>query len=174
VSRTQDTRVEDLHRLRPLIPTPILRLGYRVAIHVLRVYWRIARPHTRGVKCVVRHGGRVLLVRHTYGDRAWDIPGGTCGRDEDPRDTAVRELFEELGVRPVALRRLHTMNWHGSGKRDTVTAFVADLDGDELVVDEAEIATVRWVTADALPAGTARQARALIARSRWPASHADH
>jgi 8-oxo-dGTP pyrophosphatase MutT (NUDIX family) len=158
-----------MSRLRPLIPTPLLRLAYRVGIHVLRVYWFVARPQTRGVKCVVRHGGRVLLVRHTYGDRAWDLPGGTAQRGEAPAATAARELHEELGVRPVAVHLLHTVQWRPSGKRDQVSLFAVDLDDDALLLDAAEIAVARWFDPDALPAGTTRLARAVIARSRWAA-----
>ena len=162
-------RVEHLTRLRPLIPTPLLRLAYRFGIHVMRVYWFVARPHTRGMKVVVRHGGRVLLVRHTYGDRHWDLPGGTAHRDEDPSATAVRELAEELGVTPTTLRLLRTTHWRPSGKRDEVSLFVADIDDPTLHVETAEIAATRWVSPDAIPAGTARLARAVIARSTWPA-----
>jgi 8-oxo-dGTP pyrophosphatase MutT (NUDIX family) len=125
------------------------------------------------VKCVVRHEGRVLLVRHTYGDRSWDVPGGTAQRNEDARDTVARELYEELGVRPVAVRLLRTVQWRPAGKRDQVSLFVVDLDHADLRVDAAEIAATRWVAPDALPPGTTRLARAVIARSRWPHADAD-
>jgi 8-oxo-dGTP pyrophosphatase MutT (NUDIX family) len=163
-----NARVECLTRLRPLIPTPLLRLAYRFGIHVLRVYWFVARPHTRGVKCVVRHDGRVLLVRHTYGDRSWDLPGGTAHHDEDPAVTVARELHEELGVRPVTVRLLRRVHWRPAGKRDEVSLFVVDIADAVLRVDAAEIAATRWVAPDALPPGTTRLARAVIARSRWP------
>jgi 8-oxo-dGTP pyrophosphatase MutT (NUDIX family) len=155
-----------------LIPTPVLRLAYRVGIHVLRVYWFIARPHTRGVKCVVCHNGRVLLVRHTYGDRSWDLPGGTAERGEDPAVTVARELHEELGVRPVHMRLLRRVHWRPAGKRDEVSLFVVDIDDDRLRVEAAEIAATRWVAPDALPPGTTRLARAVIARSQWPRADA--
>ena len=75
----------------------------RVAINFayvgLRVYWFLLRPKVVGVKCVVVHGDRVLLVRHTYGRRSWDLPGGTVRRREVPIDAARREMHEELGRR---------------------------------------------------------------------------
>ncbi len=131
------------------------------------MYWFVARPHTRGVKCVVRNDGRVLLVRHTYGDRAWDLPGGTAHAREDPADTVVRELREELGVSPMTLRLLRTTHWRPSGKRDEVSLFVADVPDRDLRVEAAEIAATRWVAPDAIPAGTTRLARAVIARAFW-------
>ena len=41
---------------------------------------------------------RVLLVRHTYGSRGWDLPGGSMKRGEAPVNAARREMHEELGV----------------------------------------------------------------------------
>ena len=157
-----------MSHLRSRIPTPLLRLAYRFGIHVMRVYWFIARPHTRGVKVVVRHGGRVLLVRHTYGDRDWDLPGGTAHRDEDASLTVERELEEELGIKPASLRLMRTTHWRPSGKRDEVSLFVADIDDATLRVEMAEIAATRWVDPEALPPGTTRLARAVIARAAWP------
>ena len=77
---------------------PLKRLGYRVAFRGLQVRWAIQRPVTSGVKCLITDGDRVLLVRHTYGPRAWDIPGGRTKRGEDPLTTARREMEEELGL----------------------------------------------------------------------------
>ena len=74
------------------------RLAYRLAFRVLQVRWALARPVTEGVKCLVCDGERVLLVRHTYGPRAWDLPGGRGRRGEDPLATARREMEEELGL----------------------------------------------------------------------------
>lgn len=41
--------------------------------------------------------GRVLLVEPTYKD-SWEIPGGVVEVGESPREAAVRECAEELGV----------------------------------------------------------------------------
>ena len=60
------------------------RVAIRCAYVGLRVYWFVARPKVVGVKCVVKHDDDVLLVRHTYGRRSWDLPGGTVKRRELP------------------------------------------------------------------------------------------
>jgi 8-oxo-dGTP diphosphatase len=41
--------------------------------------------------------GRVMLVDPVYKD-PWEIPGGAVEWDESPRDGAVREVKEELGL----------------------------------------------------------------------------
>jgi 8-oxo-dGTP diphosphatase len=53
-----------------------------------------------GAAGAVVHGGRVLLVRHTYGEKKgrWALPGGHAAHDERLDQTAVREVQEETGV----------------------------------------------------------------------------
>ncbi len=42
--------------------------------------------------------GRILCVQLNYAERQWTTPGGGCEAGEDPRDTVVREVFEEAGL----------------------------------------------------------------------------
>ncbi len=71
----------------------VYRTGYRAA----RVWWRIRKPKGQGVGILVRHGDNVLAVLHSYRP-GYTLPGGSVGRNEKPRDTAVRELAEELSI----------------------------------------------------------------------------
>ncbi len=127
------------------------RLAYRAAYVVLGVWWFVRRPHTRGVKLIVRDGDDVLFVRHTYGRRAaWELPGGGLKHGEAPLDAARREAEEELGLRIDA--------WTAGGQivaTDRATAhlscFTAVYDHRPLRVDRGEIAEVRWAPQDAPP-----------------------
>ncbi len=66
-----------------------------------------------GVKALVVHEGRLLLVREADGDRLWELPGGRIevGEEALPLEVVLRrELDEELGPgfdvtigRPVAI-----------------------------------------------------------------------
>jgi ADP-ribose pyrophosphatase YjhB (NUDIX family) len=52
-----------------------------------------------GAACAIFDSdGRVLLVRHTYGRRNWELPGGGSEAGETPDETARRELLEETGL----------------------------------------------------------------------------
>jgi mutator protein MutT len=54
------------------------------------------------VTAVLRDGDRVLLCHRSAGRRwysdVWDLPGGHVEEGEDPRESLVRELREELGI----------------------------------------------------------------------------
>ena len=51
---------------------------------------------------VCRNDAGQLLVVHDSFKRYWTIPGGVVDADEDPRSGAVREAWEEAGVRVAA------------------------------------------------------------------------
>lgn len=61
-------------------------------------HWNNAKPCAGAV---VIHDGRLLLVRRVGEPFAgwWDIPGGFCDAQELPADAAVREVWEETGIR---------------------------------------------------------------------------
>src|SRR5437764_3115576 len=100
--RSAPTPLATAHRARRLIrvqpPVAARRLAYRSAYRVLTVSWLIRRPAKSGVKCLLVNQERILLVRHTYGYRGWDLPGGAIKRHEAPLTAARREMHEELGV----------------------------------------------------------------------------
>lgn len=59
------------------------------------------------IGAVVLHGGHVVLQRdHALEDPFWILPGGRAEFGEQGRDTAVREVAEELGVRASVERLL--------------------------------------------------------------------
>lgn len=42
--------------------------------------------------------GEILIVKPNYKDH-WSIPGGTTDRNESPRDSCLREVREEVGLK---------------------------------------------------------------------------
>ena len=131
----------------------LLRLGYRVAYRVLRVWSALARPRTRGVKCVLLDDdGRALFVRHTYGARSnWELPGGAARRTEAAAVAVRREAREELGIDEPGWRAVGVAEgvWHG--KHERLDVFVADRVGRPVRLDPVEIAQAGWFPLDAPP-----------------------
>jgi 8-oxo-dGTP pyrophosphatase MutT (NUDIX family) len=140
------------------------RAAMRVAYVGLRTYWFVARPRIVGVKCILTHGDDVLLVRHTYGNRAWDLPGGTVRRREAPRHAAEREMHEELGRQIEEWIPLGEMFVNTNHHDDNLHLFQARVADRRLDLNLAELAEAAWFPRDALPADLGRYVRRIMKR----------
>jgi 8-oxo-dGTP diphosphatase len=131
----------------------IKRLVLRGGFQVMRVYWSVRKPKAYGVKCAVVSGDRVVLVRHTYGDRhIWDMPGGALKRGENAIDAARRETREEIAVEPTSWRELGSIFLIIRGKRNRLFGCAAFVDpAVPVTADEVEIAEAQWFSRDDLP-----------------------
>ena len=134
---------------------------YRVALLLLRAWWAVGRTRSSGVRCVLRHGDDIQLVRHSYGDRRWMLPGGRVRRGEDPAATATREIAQELGLvcRAWAVtgcnaaRRGYRRPSRDEAFRRHTTWYLAGEADDRAVRRHAgEIDDARWFSPAALPA----------------------
>ena len=144
---------------------PLQRLGYRAAYSGLRVYWLLRRPRLSGVKCVLTDGDRVLLVRHTYGHRGWDLPGGSLKRGEDPETAARREMNEELGVSIDRWQPLGEFSLTVDHHRDSVNCFQAELNAPALKINRGELEAADWFLRERLPRDLGRYARRILAQA---------
>jgi 8-oxo-dGTP pyrophosphatase MutT (NUDIX family) len=108
--------------------------------------------------------GRVVFVRHTYGDRRqWEIPGGGLRRGEEPEAAVRREMREELGIELEGLRAVGLVQVTGHHKRTELTCFAATVAGGAaLAVDAGELAEVRWAYPADPPRPLGRHATALL------------
>jgi 8-oxo-dGTP diphosphatase len=131
----------------------ISSFAFRLLHRIRKVYWRIAKPTTHGVKVLIIHSvdpDRVLLVRHSYGDQSlWSLPGGGYKpARETPEQAARRECIEELGVElePFALVLEEHLTASG-GKLGHLKIVRLHAISDE-VSPNGEISEARWAVVD--------------------------
>jgi 8-oxo-dGTP pyrophosphatase MutT (NUDIX family) len=110
--------------------------------------------------------GRVLLVRHTYGDRRrWELPGGWVQRGEDPAVAAARELAEEVGLAGLELRPFAELQGEWDFKQEHLAVFAVDLPaGAGGTYDPVELAEVAWFDPDRPPPRVGQGTLAALAR----------
>jgi 8-oxo-dGTP diphosphatase len=74
-----------------------IRTAFKVAHRVLRTWWFVRRPHTRGALVAVWCDGEIMLVKNSY-RRQYTLPGGYIRSSETPSEAGARELAEEVGI----------------------------------------------------------------------------
>ena len=99
-------------------------------------------------------------MRHTYGNRAWDLPGGGVKRSEQPLAAARREMSEELGVQStlVGFGEIRGTVYH---RRETVYCFSASLASPAVTMNAGELAAASGSIARELPADLGPYVRAV-------------
>ena len=130
------------------LPAPALR----AIAPVTRLWWRIGKPTTFGVKALLLHpdsSGRFLAVRHSYSDpRRWGLPGGGYKPSrETPEQAIAREVAEELAIAisPDDFRKLDSVSTTLEGKRDTLTTLTATAPAGSFNLSP-ELAEARWIS----------------------------
>ena len=92
---------------------------------------------------------KVLLIRHAYGRRdLWTIPGGGYWPSrEEPKDAAIREVWEEVGADVRDVQELGQIQGSSISKHSTKHIFKGTLIS-QTPVSCAEIEEQRWVAWD--------------------------
>ena len=134
-----------------LLPAPVHRVLAQVGYSLLRVKTQVMGGTFAGCSIIARDGdGRFLLVRHSYGPRAWAFPGGGIRRGETPMMAAVREAREEVSCELADLRRVATLKEAYLGGTAISHVFTATLVGEPRA-DRREIAEARMFEKNAFP-----------------------
>jgi 8-oxo-dGTP pyrophosphatase MutT (NUDIX family) len=129
----------------------IVQLMTPVLFPLARLYWFVFRPHTKGVKVVIRNDEhQLLLVRHTYGSRDWTFAGGGQEGGELPEETARREIKEELSVAVNDVRVHGDFVSTREYKHDHVTV-CSGFVNDTITPSPFEINKAQWFEPDDLP-----------------------
>ena len=130
----------------------LVHLAYRIAWRLLWLTSPLHHGRGAGVKAILSHEGRVLLVLHTYGPRRWELPGGGLHRHEEPLDGIRREIREELAVELDEPRLVAYGCGSGRQRKRVISVFAAELDSDQLTPDGGEIERAEWYDPRQLPA----------------------
>jgi len=126
----------------------VKQLFYKVAYPILLGLWFIFRPHTYGAKVIIERDGKVLLVKHSYGSRAWCFPGGGKKRGETLLETAIRETKEEVGLTLTTIEFIGSFVSQNEYKHDHVHVFLSHVPMGDVSIDGEEIVDFEWATHD--------------------------
>jgi len=142
---------------------------YRMPVPVRRRIVRLVVPkYLVGAVCLIKDSeargvDRLLLLRQPPG-RRWGLPAGLLKKHEPPVLGAVRELFEESGVRlrpDDLVPAVPNAIVHAKGWVDTVFWGEVPASMTRLVVDGGEVLEAAWFPVDQLPPLTSNTAALL-------------
>jgi ADP-ribose pyrophosphatase YjhB (NUDIX family) len=130
-----------------------MALAHRLLARAARLWWRVRRPRTIGVRGLVVDGaGRIALVRHTYRPY-WYLPGGGVKTGESIDRALLRELREEVALADARIDGvLGVYHSRAEYKDDHVVVLTARSSAPVIAADALEIAEAGWFALDALPA----------------------
>jgi 8-oxo-dGTP pyrophosphatase MutT (NUDIX family) len=129
-------------------------VGKRLFGPVVKVVQLFVPRQVVGVLCVIMHEGKVVWVRHTYGNRLlWQLPGGLVKPEEAPRTAIIREIDEELSVTPLKLVSLGETEVTFGRRVTKLHLFSAELGGQVIHHDCGEIAEHKWFPVHRSPNG---------------------
>lgn len=116
----------------------------------LRVYLR----KTERTRVIITAEGKVLLVKTWLGSGDWMLPGGGIHKDEEPAAAAIREVYEETGIRlqPADLKFSQSLLPREYNLTFKCSVFTAELAAAlPLKAQKGEIIEVAWFNLKDLP-----------------------
>ncbi len=141
-----------------------------ITFWVNKFVWFVFQVKTKVVKCLIKNDqDEVLLVRLTYGPAVWKLPGGIVDRKEDIQVAVAREVEEELGFSPKALKLVGEEPGQGKRNNSTIYYFSAKVERQiVLQLDPVEIREAKWFSLDNLPKDRAGQVDTALKMSQEP------
>jgi 8-oxo-dGTP diphosphatase len=114
--------------------------------------WATWQPRQRVNLCFIVRDEKILLIRKKRGFGAGKIngPGGKVDPSETPLQAALRETYEELGIKPLGAKQHGELHFQfRDGYSLHCAVFLArDFEGEPRETDEA---VPLWTPLDAIP-----------------------
>jgi ADP-ribose pyrophosphatase YjhB (NUDIX family) len=147
----------------------IYRYALIVVYRLCLLFWYTFRPRGRGVNVVLRHAGKILIIKNAY-KSSYTLPGGLPQKGESLAETAAREVMEEVGIH-IAIAQLHPKGiFHSTQeyKRDQIAIFEYHcIKLPKTRIDQREVVWAGWMTPqDALQLNLCDHVRSYLSRSR--------
>jgi 8-oxo-dGTP pyrophosphatase MutT (NUDIX family) len=133
-------------RNHPTLPDYAFQVAFKVAHRMLRGFWAIRRPRTRGALVALWNDGDVLIVKNSYRDQ-YTLPGGYIRRDESPSEAGARELAEECGiyVQPERIRQVYQHVHAFEFRKDDVSIGEVEIsERPPIRIDHREVVDARF------------------------------
>ena len=93
---------------------------------------------------VVRDGTVCIVHRPRYDD--WTLPKGKLDRGESFEDAALREVYEETGLRCRLVDELAPVRYRDhKGRTKLVRYWLMEVEADDGLEDNDEVDELRWV-----------------------------
>ncbi|MEK7602648.1 MAG: NUDIX hydrolase [Patescibacteria group bacterium] len=134
----------------------LIEFVINIGTFVHKMAWPFRRwyfPRHPRTRIIMKHAGKILLVRGWLSDGCWSLPGGGLHRNEEAKSAARRELFEELGIstHPEELKVYGEIKVFQDDYKTNYFVFRHSLNVEpEIVRQWHEIADFRWVSKNEL------------------------
>lgn len=122
----------------------LIRIANFFIYPLMKLYWRIFKPKTIGVKVFIKYQDKVLFVQHSYGLKSWTLPGGGVKKNESLEEAVRREVREEVGIKLDKIINKGSFIYNEEGKQDTVFVFLSEIDNSFVKIDNLEIQDFSW------------------------------
>ncbi len=109
-----------------------------------RLYCLILKPNRVGVKIIIKHNNEILLLKRSYGEKVWTLPGGAISKNESPEDAARREAKEEIGINLEDILQYGSFRHEGKNIKDFVYVFAAEVQNKSFNSNSYEIEEAQW------------------------------
>lgn len=107
--------------------------------------------------CIVVNEKNELLLQLRGDDHFWGLPGGIMEIGETPKETAIREVYEETGYTVEITKFLgdyHNFDKHwpgGDSAHIICFIYVGKIVSGSMVIDMKETLDLQWFSYDNLP-----------------------